>query len=81
MNTLKAYKYLEGNLVHPIKVGKPAVFSSDGLLYHTSVVVALHEQTKDHVHFETKNTLYHLSLQPVPATAVSPFRMKLAACA
>lgn len=70
-----------GKLMSPIKVGKIALIASGGQIYHTSRVVALHELDEDHVHFETLNTHYHLSMRPFPLAAVSPLPVSLAACA
>lgn len=72
---------LYGSLICPIKVGKTAVFSAGGKIHHTSRVVALHEQTEDHIHFETLHKHYHLSMRPFPLAAVSPLPERLAACA
>ena len=70
-----------GMLLFPITVGKPAVFAAEGSVYRTSNVVALHEQTEDNIHFETRNTHYHLSMSPFPLAAMSPLPVRLAACA
>lgn len=81
MNTTKKCKTMNGNLMRPVTVGNAAVFSSDGLIYRTSVVIALHKQTKNYIHFETQNTHYHLSMQPFPHAAISPLPVRMAACA
>ena len=81
MKHIKENKNLNGNLMRPVTVGKAAVFSSEGLIYRTSVVIALHTQTKNYIHFETQNTHYHLSIQPFPQAAISPLPVRLAACA
>ena len=81
MKHIKENKKLNGNLMRPVTVGKAAVFSSEGLIYRTSIVIALHRQTKNYIHFETQNTHYHLSMQPFPQAAVSPLPVRLAACA
>lgn len=70
-----------GMLLCPITIGKPAVFAAEGNLYRTSDVVALHEQTDENIHFETRNTHYHLSMSPFPLAAMSPLPVRLAACA
>lgn len=70
-----------GMLLCPITIGKPAVFAAEGTLYRTSDVVALHEQTDEIIHFETRNTHYHLSMSPFPLAAISPLPVRLAACA
>lgn len=79
MKHLKESKSINGNLMRPVSVGKAAVFSSDGLIYRTSVVIALHKQTKNYIHFETQNTHYHLSMQPFPQAAISPLPVRMAA--
>ena len=70
-----------GTLLCPVTIGKPAVFAAGGTFYRTSAVVALHEQTEDNIHFETRNTHYHLSMSPFPLAAISPPPVRLAACA
>ncbi len=70
-----------GSLLCPITIGRPAIFASGGKVYHTSRVVALHEQTEENIHFETVNTHYHLSTSPFPLAAMSPLPVRLAACA
>lgn len=70
-----------GTLLCPITIGKPAVFAAEGNLYRTSDVVALHKQTEENIHFETRNTHYHLSMSPFPQAAMSPLPVRLAECA
>lgn len=70
-----------GTLLCPITIGKPALFASEGNFYRTSIVVAVHKQTEDNIHFETRNTHYHLSMSPFPLAAMSPLPVRLAACA
>lgn len=81
MKKTKKKVELCGNLLFPITIGKGAVFSAEGLVYHTSRVIALHEQTIDYIRFETLNTDYHLSLSPFPMAVISPLPERLAACA
>lgn len=45
MKHIKENKKLNGNLMRPVTVGKAAVFSSEGLIYRTSIVIALHIKT------------------------------------
>lgn len=70
-----------GMLLCPITIGKPAVFAAEGNLYRTSDVVALHEQSDESIHFETRNTHYYLSMSPFPLAAVSLLPVRLATCA
>lgn len=81
MKKIKEKKEFCGNLMRPITIGQSAFFSADGKVYHTTRVVALHEQRRDYIHFETRNTHYHLSIQPFPLAAISPLPVRLAACA
>lgn len=81
MKYIKEFKSMRGKLMRPISVGKSAVFSSEGLIYHTSVVIALHKRTKHHIHFETQDTHYHLSLQPIPQEKIIPLPIRHASCA
>ena len=56
--------------------------SSGGKIYHTSRVVAIHDQSDDMVRFETLNSNYCLSMAPFPLAACNPLPMvSLAACA
>lgn len=79
MKPNKKCRTLNGTLIRPVSVGNAAIFSSDGLIYHTSVVIALHNKTTNFIHFETQNTHYHLSIQPFPQTDVNPLPVELAA--
>lgn len=49
-NKEKKKVMLCGTLLFPITIGKPAVFATEGSIYRTSNVVALHEQTEDNIH-------------------------------
>ena len=70
-----------GILLCPIIIGKPAVFAAEGSLYRTSGVVALHEESINSIHFETRNTHYYLSMDPFSLAAINPLPVKLATCA
>ena len=81
MTKAKKELKLYGRLMRPIKVGNTAVVSAGGRVFHTSRVVALHEQRADYIHFETQNRHYHLSMRPFPLAMVSLLPERLAACA
>lgn len=81
MKRIKGELKLYGRLIRPIKVGRTAVVSSGGKVFHTSRVVALHEQRVNYIHFETQNRHYHLTMRPFPQSAASPLPERLAACA
>lgn len=76
---VKKTENLNGSPVCPIKVGKIAVIAKNGKLHHTSRVIALHECTEDHIHFETLHTHYHMSMAPFRPAATSPLPVSLAA--
>ena len=65
--------------VHDVLLG--ALLHTGGIIYHTSRVVAILEESEDCVRFETQNSHYHLSMSPFPLAAVSPLPVRLAACA
>ena len=81
MSEKKKEVTLCGRLIRPVEIGKTAVYASGGHVYRTSRVVAIHEQTKYRVHFETKSAHYHLSMSPFPQAAVNPVPAIPAACA
>ena len=70
-----------GRLIRPVVVGKTAIYITGGRIYHTSRVVAVHEQTKSLIHFETRIAHYYLSMEPYPASAVILFPPRMNACA
>ena len=70
---------LNGSVVHPITIGDGAVLISNGKVYHTSKVVAVHEYTSDYVKFETLNTHYSVYAPNFPFAAVSPLKYSIAA--
>lgn len=81
MKKEKTKRDLCGKLMRPIAIGKSAIFTAHGQVFHTSRVVALHEMSEDYIHFETLNTHYHLSIRPFPQAVVLPIPASLAACA
>lgn len=81
MNEKKKEVKLCGCLIRPAVVGKTAIYAAGGHVHRTSRVVAIHEQTENMVHFETKNAHYHLSMSPFPLAPASPLPTMLAACA
>ena len=81
MNEKKKEVKLCGCLIRPAVVGKTAIYATRGHVYRTSRVVAIHDQTENMVHFETKNAHYYLSTSPFPPAAINPLPMRLAACA
>lgn len=81
MKQNKKQFYMNGKLLRPLSIGKGALFHSEGRIYHTTPITAVHEQSEEMIQFETKNAEYYLSLSPFPQAAVSPLPVSLAACA
>lgn len=76
---LKSVKELDGNFLSPVRVGRIAVLAVGGKIIHTSRVVRVHEHTVDHVHFETLNSHYHMTIIPFRSAAASPLPVSMAA--
>ena len=73
---------MRGALLRPLVIGQGALLHAGGKIYHTSRVVAIHDQSDDMVRFETLNSNYCLSMAPFPLAACKPLPMvSLAACA
>lgn len=70
-----------GSLIRPLTIGEPAVFATDGAVFRTSRVIAIHELATGSIRFETMNTHYHLLLNPYPAAVVCQFPTELMPCA
>lgn len=75
----KKTENLSGSPICPIKVGWIAVIAKNGRLYHTSKVIAVHECTEDHIHFETLHTHYHMSISPFQQGAMCQYPVCMAA--
>lgn len=70
---------VSGRLIFPLREGQRAVIVRSGDYIHTSRVVEILEIETDHVLFETMNSVYRVSLIPVPIKATLP--TPLAMCA
>lgn len=57
---------VNGNVAFPLEVGRRAVIRRGGDFVFTSLVVEIREQRADYVCFETMNSVYQVSLAPVP---------------
>ena len=68
-------------LMSALMVGKPAIFSTGGEMYHTAPVVKIHETETQEIHFETSTTHYYIKPRPFVLAALNPRRQTLAACA
>ena len=52
---------LTGTLARALRPGMPAVYLYQGLLIRTSAVEAILEADREHVRFETRNSIYSIS--------------------
>lgn len=69
---MKKMVSISGTLLFPLAEGKRAVICHGGDIIYTSRVVDIQEQREDYVRFETMNTIYQVSMAPVPGTAALP---------
>ena len=53
MKKRKLELYITGKLMSALMVGRPAIFSTGGEMYHTAPVVKIHENETQEIHFET----------------------------
>lgn len=68
-----------GSLAFPLQVGKRAVIRRGGDFIFTSLVVDIREERADFACFETMNSVYKVSLAPVPVEAAIPYSLMRAA--
>jgi len=81
MKKRKLELYITGNLMSALMVGRPAIFSTGGEMYHTAPVVKIHETETQEIHFETSTTHYYIKPRPFVLAVLNPRRQTLAACA
>lgn len=73
---MKKMVCISGSLLFPLAEGKRAAIRHGGDIIYTSHVVDILEQREDYVRFETMNTVYQVSMAPVPgAAALHALRM------
>ena len=68
---MKKIVSIEGNLVFPLQVGRRALIRLNGDFIRTSLVVEILVSRADYACFETMNSVYKVSLSPIPAEAVN----------
>ena len=81
MKKRKLELYITGKLMSALMVGRPAIFSTGGEMYHTAPVVKIHETETQEIHFETSTTHYYIKPRPFVLAVLKPRRQTLAACA
>jgi len=81
MKKRKLELYITGKLMSALMVGRPAIFSTGGEMYHTAPVVKIHETETQEIHFETSTTHYYIKSRPFVLAVLNPRRQTLAACA
>lgn len=67
---MKRIVSLEGSLVFPLQVGHRALIRQNGDFIRTSLVVEILVNRANYACFETMNSVYKVSLAPVPAETV-----------
>lgn len=60
---------VSGRILFPLKEGQRAVIQRGGEMIYTSLVVEIIENRSDYVCFETMNSVYQVSLIPIPIKA------------
>lgn len=70
---------INGKVAFPLEVGRNAVIYQGGDFLFTSLVVEIQEQQPDFVCFETMNSVYKVSLAPVPVELTTPCQLTMAA--
>ena len=71
--------HVSGVLAAPLQEGSRAMIRCGGSFIYTSLVVEIREASVDCVCFETMNSVYHVSLEPVPFKAPLPDRLAMCA--
>ncbi len=60
---------ISGRVLFPLKKGKTAVIDKAGTCVFTSPVVKIYKESKEYTHFETANSVYRVSMEPIENTA------------
>ena len=68
-----------GNILFPLQSGKRAIIVKGVDCIYTSRVVEIWNETDDMAYFETMNSVYKVSLSPVPMKAPLPFELSMCA--
>lgn len=76
---MKKHISLNGRLLFPLNEGQCAVIQRGGDFIRTSQVVEILEVTESYARFETMNTLYQVSMSPVPSEAAAPRMLRMCA--
>ena len=76
---MKKHVSLSGRLLSPLKEGQCTIIQRGGDIIRTSRVVEILEVTDVFVHFETMNTVYQVSMAPIPGTAAALHALRMCA--
>ena len=76
---MKKYVSLSGRLLSPLKEGQCAIIQRGGDIIRTSRVVEILKVTDVFVQFETMNTVYQVSIAPVPGAAAALHALRMCA--
>lgn len=78
---MKREVHISGKLLYPLYVGSPAVISRQSDVIHTSTVISIQDENEEYVCFETKNSVYKVSMKPVANVAKAVMTSFLKMCA
>ena len=78
---MKREVHISGKLLYPLHVGSSAVISRKSDVIRTSTVVSIREENNEYVCFETKNSVYQVSMKPVANAARAVMTSFLKMCA
>ena len=76
---MKKLVCISGKILFPLQIGKRAVIVKGGYCIYTSRVVEIWNETEDMAYFETMNSVYKVSLSPVPMKAPLPSELSMCA--
>lgn len=76
---MKKTVHIDGKIAFPLEVGRKAVIYRGGDFLFTSLVVEIQEYRPDYACFETLNSIYKVSLAPVPVELETPCQLARAA--
>ena len=78
---MKREVHISGKLLYPLQVGNAAVISRKSDIIRTSSVVSIREENDEYVCFETKNSVYQVSMKPAANMAHAVMTSFLKMCA
>ena len=72
---------INGKMIYQLHEGNPAVILRERDIIRTSTVISILEENEDYVCFETKNSVYQVSMKPAVNKARAVMTSFLKICA